>query len=243
MNDRKVALVTGASRGIGAAIAARLAADGLHVIVNYRSNSARAAETLAAITQAGGSAELCPFDVSDGDAARKALDELRTRHRILVLVNNAGLARDAAFPSLSADAWQSVTRTTLDGFFHVTQPLVMDMVAARDGRIVNIASLSGLVGQRGQVNYSAAKAGLIGATRSLALELAKRKITVNAVAPGLIATEMLEGLPQEELRALVPMQRLGRADEVAALVSFLVSEQASYITGQVIGINGGLGAG
>jgi len=243
VSDRKVALVTGASRGIGAAIATRLAADGLHVIVNYRSNSARAAETLATITEAGGSAELCPFDVSDSAAARTALSELRARHRILVLVNNAGLARDAAFPSLTEDAWQSVTRTTLDGFFHVTQPLIMDMVGARDGRIVNIASLSGLVGQRGQVNYSAAKAGLIGATRALALELAKRKITVNAVAPGLIATEMLDGLPEDELRARVPMQRLGRADEVAALVSFLVSEQASYITGQVIGINGGLGAG
>ncbi|HSC89742.1 MAG TPA: 3-oxoacyl-ACP reductase FabG [Polyangiaceae bacterium] len=241
--QRRVALVTGASRGIGRAIAERLAADGLHVVLNYRSNQAAAEEALAAIRERGGSAELCRFDVGDEAEVSAALGELKSRHRIGVLVNNAGLARDAAFPAMSLDAWREVTRTTLDGFFLVTQALVMDMVGARWGRIVNITSLAGQIGSRGQVNYSAAKAGLIGATRSLALELAKRKITVNAVAPGFIETDMLGALPTDELKKLVPLQRLGTPHEVAGLVSYLVSDAAAYVTGQVIGINGGLGAG
>ena len=234
------ALVTGASRGIGAAIANRLAADGFPVILNYRSRDDAAAAVRAGIEEAGGRAELAPFDVSDGDATRAALVGLLADERpIGVVVNNAGVTADGPFPAMDAEAWHRVTRTTLDGFFHVTRPLVMPMVRRRWGRIVNISSVSGVVGNRGQVNYSAAKAGLIGATRSLAKELAKRKITVNAVAPGLVDTDMIADVPPEVIKH-IPMRRVGRADEVASLVSFLVSDEAAYITGQVIGINGGL---
>jgi 3-oxoacyl-[acyl-carrier protein] reductase len=238
---KPTALVTGASRGIGAAIARRLAADGLHVVINYRSQRARAGEVVAAIEAAGGSAEAMGFDVRDRDATTRAVEALLERESpVQVLVNNAGVAVDAPFPALEPEAWEAVTRTTLDGFYNVTRPLVMPMVRRRRGRIINISSVSGVMGNRGQVNYSAAKAGLIGATRSLARELAKRRITVNAVAPGLIDTEMLEGAPVEELLKVVPMQRLGTADEVAEVVAFLASDRAGYITGQVIGINGGL---
>jgi 3-oxoacyl-[acyl-carrier protein] reductase len=235
------ALVTGASRGIGAAIARRLGADGHHVVVNYHSRRERADQVVDAIRAAGGSAEPLGFDVRDRAATATAIEALLDRESpIEVLVNNAGVAMDAPFPALEPDAWEDVTRTTLDGFYNVTRPLVMPMVRRRRGRIINISSVSGVMGNRGQVNYSAAKAGLIGATRSLARELAKRRITVNAVAPGLIDTEMLEGAPLDKLLEVVPMQRLGQADEVAELVAFLASDRAAYITGQVIGINGGL---
>lgn len=237
----KHALVTGASGGIGASVARRLAADGFHVIVHFGTRRDRAEETVGSIRQAGGSAESCGFDVRDSEAVHEALARFTATAPISVLVNNAGRARDAAFPALTGEAWQEVTRTSLDGFFNVTQPLVLPMVRQRWGRIINISSVAGLIGNRGQVNYSAAKAGLIGATRSLALELARRNVTVNAIAPGLIETEMLEKAPVEELLAHVPMGRLGQPDEVAALVSFLASDQASYITGQVIAISGGLG--
>lgn len=240
ISSGRVALVTGASRGIGRAIAERLALRGHHVLVNYRAQAAAAEETLRAIESAGGSAELVPFDVTQREEVLAALARVGKNHRIEILVNNAGVVADAPFPALGEDAWSRVTRTTLDGFYNVTQPLVLEMVRGRYGRIVNIASVSGLVGNRGQVNYSAAKAGLIGATRSLALELAKRKITVNAVAPGLIDTDMLAGADLDEMKKRIPMQRLGRAEEVAALVDFLVSDEAAYITGQVIGVNGGL---
>jgi 3-oxoacyl-[acyl-carrier protein] reductase len=238
---RARALVTGASRGIGAAVAEALAAMGHPVIVNFKSNEEAAAAVKAKIEAAGGSAELARFDVSDGPASSAAITELlRDERPIGIVVNNAGVAADAPFPNLEEEAWTRVTRTALDGFYHVTRPLVMPMVRRRWGRIINISSVSGVIGNRGQVNYSAAKAGLIGATRSLAQELAKRGVTVNAVAPGLIDTEMLKEAPVDELLKHVPMRRLGKADEVASLVAFLASDAAGYITGQVIGINGGL---
>lgn len=234
------ALVTGASRGIGAAIACELARAGHSVIVNYLSNEAAARATLQRIEQEGGHGELCQFDVRDAGDTQRKLEALLEGEPIGVLVNNAGIVRDAPLPALSQDDWQAVTRTTLDGFFNVTQPLMMPMARRRWGRVINMASVSGVIGNRGQTNYAAAKAGLIGATKSLALEFARRNITVNAVAPGLIETEMIQGVPVEEILPLIPCARLGKAEEVAHLVRFLASEQAAYITGQVIGINGGL---
>jgi 3-oxoacyl-[acyl-carrier protein] reductase len=240
--QKRRALVTGASRGIGAAIAEELAAAGCAVLINYRTEAARAAEVKARIEAAGGEAALLPFDVGDAAAASAALapyEDGQGDGAIDIVVNNAGVVRDGPFPSMARGDWELVTRTILDGFYNVTRPLVMPLVRRRWGRIVNIASLAGVVGNRGQVNYSAAKAGLIGATRSLAQELAKRNITVNAVAPGLIDTEMVKNLPLAEVTKMIPMRRMGTAAEVAKLVGFLVSEHAAYITGQVIGINGG----
>jgi 3-oxoacyl-[acyl-carrier protein] reductase len=235
------ALITGASRGIGAAIARSLAAAGFPIIVNYRSREDDARAVKESIEASGGQAELACFDVADSGAASSAIARLLTDPRpIGVIVNNAGLAIDTPFPSMTLDQWQRVTRTTLDGFYNVTQPLVMPMVRARWGRIVNITSVSGVIGNRGQVNYSAAKAGLIGATRSLSQELAKRHITVNAVAPGPVDTEMLEGAPLEHILKIIPMRRVGTPEDVAGVVAFLVSDAASYITGQVIGVNGGM---
>lgn len=236
------ALVTGGGRGIGAAIAMALADAGHPIIINYLRDHASAAAVKARIEERGGSAELVPFDVADAEASAEALATLLKDERpIGVLVNNAGIVRDNAFPAMPRADWQAVTRTSLDGFFNVTQPLIMPMVRRRAGRIISIASISGSVGNRGQTNYSAAKAGLIGATRSLAQELAKRSITVNAVAPGLIDTDMLGNAPVDELKKMIPMRRLGRPDEVASLVRFLASDEAAYITGQVITISGGLG--
>lgn len=235
------ALITGASRGIGAAIARSLARDGHRVILNYRAQRDQAEAVKATIEAAGGRAELCPFDVRDEAAVRASIEALLADpDPITILVNNAGIAKDNAFPAIPFEDWESVTRTTLDGFFHVTQRLVMPMVQRRYGRIINISSVSGVTGNRGQTNYAAAKAGLIGATKSLAKELAKRRITVNAVAPGIIDTEMVAAAPIDEILKHVPLGRLGKAEEVADLVAFLASDRAAYITGQVIGINGGL---
>jgi 3-oxoacyl-[acyl-carrier protein] reductase len=235
------ALVTGGSRGIGAAIAKALAAQGHQVILNFRAQREQAESLLRSIEAQGGKAELAQFDVRDREACERAIGALLEQGEpIDILVNNAGIAKDNPFPAIPWEDWEAVTRTTLDGFYNVTKPLVMAMVRRRKGRIINIASVSGVTGNRGQTNYAAAKAGLIGATKSLAKELAKRRITVNAVAPGLIETEMIAGAPVEEILKHIPAGRLGQAEEVADLVAFLASEKAGYITGQVIGINGGL---
>ncbi len=234
------ALVTGGSRGIGAAIAIELARQGCDVVINYRSNVDAARMVAAQIAALGRRAELSAFDVADGAQVAAAYADLDLEARpIEILVNNAGIAADAPFPAMKEAEWQSVTRTSLDGFYYVTQPLVMPMVRRKWGRIITISSVSGVMGNRGQTNYSAAKAGLIGATRSLAQELAKRGITVNAVAPGLIETDMVRDVPPEVVN-YIPMRRMGTTQEVAALVGFLAGDNAGYITGQVIGINGGL---
>lgn len=239
--SRQWALITGSSRGIGASIAEALAAVGHPVLLNYRSNHEAARAVQRRIESLGGQVRLIPFDVADREASSAALQGLlKEGLPVGVLVNNAGVVADEPFPAMTAQQWERVTRTSLDGFYNVTQPLVMPMVRRRRGRIITITSISGLIGNRGQTNYSAAKAGLIGATRSLALELAKRRITVNAVAPGLIDTDMLEGAPVEQLVKMIPARRLGKPEEVAALVRFLASDDAAYITGQVISINGGL---
>ena len=235
------ALITGASRGIGAAVAEALAAQGNPVILNYRSSGDAAEAVKDRIEAAGGEAELCPFDVADAEESAAAMERLLAADApIAVLVNNAGVVRDALLPVMKPEDWSLVVRTSLDGFYNVTKPLVMPMVRRRFGRIITITSVSGLVGNPGQTNYSAAKAGLIGATRALSKEIARRGVTVNAVAPGLIDTDMIAGAPVEEIVKAIPMRRLGKPEEVAALVAFLASEGAGYITGQVVGINGGL---
>ena len=239
---QRTALVTGGSRGIGAAICKTLAASGHDIVLNYRSNEAAAKEVAEEIEKLGRSVRLLPFDVVDRERVHAQLATLSEEGvHIDVLVNNAGIAADESFPSMNWNQWESVTRTTLDGFFNVTQPLVMPMARKRWGRIINISSVSGVAGNRGQVNYSAAKAGLIGATKALSIELAKRKVTVNAVAPGLIETDMIEGAPLDMIMKHIPMRRMGSVDEVASLVDWLAGDKAGYITGQVITMAGGLG--
>jgi 3-oxoacyl-[acyl-carrier protein] reductase len=237
---RKVALVTGASRGIGAAVARTLAHEGVDIVLTCVHQRAAADAVAAEIRELGRQAWVAQFDVKDAERSRAAIEQLLAQTEIHVVVNNAGVVADAAFPALSPDAWHSVVDTSLDGFFHVTQAVVMPMVRRRWGRIINIASVSGINGNRGQVNYCAAKAGLIGATKALALELASRNITVNAVAPGLIDTEMLTSAPVEDILKHIPMKRIGTAQEVADLVAYLASDKSAYMTGQVISIAGGL---
>jgi 3-oxoacyl-[acyl-carrier protein] reductase len=235
-------IVTGASRGIGRAIALRLARDGFDLALGYLQSKAAAEDTAAEIARLGRRAAPLHFDVADREACSSALEaDVAAGGAYWGAVLNAGVNSDAAFPALSEDAWDRVLRTNLDGFYNVLHPLVMPMIRLRDGgRIVTLSSLAGIAGNRGQVNYAASKAGIIGATKSLAHELAKRGITVNCVAPGWIETEMLEGADPEALAAAVPLRRLGTPDDVAASVSFLFSAGASYITGQVLSVNGGL---
>ena len=238
------ALITGASRGIGRAIAERLAHEGYTVIINYHSNTAAAEETKAVIEAAGGKAELLPFDVADGNAIEAALNQWDAAHEgehISVLVNNAGIRRDGLMVFMNEEDWHDVMRTTTEGLYYTTHHVLSGMLRARKGRIINIASISGVSGLPGQTNYSAAKAALIGATKALSKEGAARKVTVNAVAPGFIATDMTADLDEAELKKTIPAGRFGKPEEVAALVAFLCSDEAAYITGQVINIAGGMG--
>ncbi|WP_417803812.1 3-oxoacyl-ACP reductase FabG [Thalassospira lucentensis] len=235
-------LVTGASKGIGAATAKRLARDGYDVIIHYHSDRDGAQKVLDDVTALGRSGRLITFDIADRDGVRAALEADIAEHGApFGVVLNAGLTRDAAFPALEDDDWDKVLHTNLDGFYNVIKPLVMPMIQRRKGgRIVALTSIAGIAGNRGQVNYSASKAGIIGAVKSLALELAKRKITVNAVAPGVIETQMTDELPADEVKKMIPMRRYGTADEVAGTIAFLCGSDASYITRQVISVNGGM---
>jgi len=238
--NSKIALVTGASRGIGAAIAETLASDGYDIWLNYRSNHAAAEAVAEKIGACGRQCKLLPFDVADAEAVAEALNPLLAETVPYILINNAGFARDGVMALMSRYDWQSVLRVHLDGFFLITKLVVARMLRQRAGRIVNIVSTSGQTGIAGQVNYSAAKSGLIGATRSLAAEVARRKILVNAVAPGFIETEMTEDLPVDKIMPTIPLGRFGQAQEVADAVSFLCSDKASYITGQILSVNGGV---
>lgn len=239
----KYALVTGGSRGIGRAICIKLAQMGYHILINYANRTDEAETTLQLIRQGGQNGELLKFDVSDGKQARTAIEAWQDAHPdeyIEVLVNNAGIRRDNILALMPEEDWHRVTAITLDGFYNVTQPLLQPMMFHKYGRIINLASVSGLKGMPGQTNYSAAKGGLIAATKALAQEVAPKNITVNAVAPGFIQTDMVNGLDEASLKKTIPARRFGTPEEVAALVGFLVSREAGYITGNVVSINGGL---
>ncbi len=240
-SGKKIAIVTGGSRGIGRSIAVELARDSCFVIVNYRSNDDAAAETLAMIRNAGGDGEVMKFDVADSAAADKAVSDILGRFPIIdILVNNAGITADNLFLMMPEADWDAVIDTTLKGFYNMTKPVLKKMLRQKRGSVVSIASVAGLIGNKGQANYSAAKAGLIGASRSIASEIAKKGIRVNVVAPGLIETDMIRDAPIEMIKNIIPMGRIGKPEEVAKVVRFLCSDDASYITGQVISVNGGM---
>ncbi|MDT7828579.1 3-oxoacyl-ACP reductase FabG [Pricia sp. S334] len=241
---QKYALVTGGSRGIGRAICIQLAKDSEYrILINYYSNETAAKETLKAVHDAGGQGELLPFNVTDAANVKSALDSWQETNAgaiIEVIVNNAGITQDGMFMWMKAEDWSKVIDTSLHGFFNVTNHLIQKLLVNKYGRIVNMVSVSGLKGTPGQTNYSAAKGAVIGATKALAQEVAKRNVTVNAVAPGFIATDMTQNLDEKELKKMIPANRFGTAQEVAHLVSFLASEKSGYITGDVININGGI---
>ena len=239
----KEILVTGSSKGIGKAIAIKLANDGFDIVVHCRGDLAGAEETAATVREAGQQARILQFDIADRELAKHTLEaDMEANGAYYGVVANAGITRDNAFPAMTGEEWDAVLHTNLDGFYNVINPLIMPMVRSkRGGRIVAMSSVSGVVGNRGQVNYSAAKAGVIGATKALAIELAKRKITVNCVAPGLIETEMVnDDIPMDEMMKVIPMRRMGSAEEVASAVSYLCSDGAAYVTRQVISVNGGM---
>jgi 3-oxoacyl-[acyl-carrier protein] reductase len=239
----KYALITGGSRGIGRAISLKLSEQGYNILVNYCSNDAEAHKTLELIKESGGTGELLKFDVSKQEEIEKCMDDWYSRNKdqhIEVLINNAGIRKDTLLMWMKNEEWMDVINTNLNGFFFITRLLLKDMLINKYGRIINIVSLSGIKGLPGQVNYSAAKAAIIGATKALAQEVGKKKVTVNAVAPGFIKTDMTKDLNEKELKALIPLDRFGLPEEVAEVVGFLASDKASYITGEVISINGGL---
>jgi 3-oxoacyl-[acyl-carrier protein] reductase len=240
-NPSRRALVTGGSGALGAAIASRLARDGAHVIVHANARLAGAQAVVDAIVAAGGSAQAVAFDVTDAAASHRALESLGEAGTIQIVVNNAGIHDDAVFPGMKPEQWHRVLDVNLDGFFNVTQPLTMPMIRTRWGRIVNVSSVAAITGNRGQVNYAAAKGGLNSATKALALELASRGITVNAVAPGIIASPMADAaFDAATIKRIVPAQRAGTPEDVAAVVAFLARDEAAYVTGQVISVNGGM---
>jgi len=239
--QRRIAIVTGGSKGIGRAIAKELAAVNCYVVINYMSDRAGAEHTLAEIEKEGGDGEIYQFDVRDAEAATAAIDDVAGRlGAIDILINNAGIIADGLFMMMPAENWQKVIDTSLSGFFNMTRPVIEQMVRRRRGAIVSISSASSLMANRGQANYAAAKAGLNGASRSVAAEVARLGIRLNVVAPGLIATDMIENAPRDRIKEMIPMARIGRPEEVAKVVGFLCSDDASYVTGQIISVNGGM---